>query len=738
MKKLLLSTLSIIAFGFGVKAQNVNIPDANFKAYLVGKALINTNGDAEIQVAEANAFSGEITCSGLSIMDLTGIEEFTALTILNCSNNFLTTLDVSANTALTSIMCRNNFLTSMDLSANVSLTDIKCQANHLINLNIANGNNINITNFDARDNSLTCINVDSPTSNIANWSGLINAGAYFDANCSVTLQAEIIYVDINATGNNDGTSWTDAFTNLMSATINANHLSQIWVAAGTYYPSSTGNRSLSFEPIAEMYGGFYGTEAHLSERDWEANPTILSGDIGNVGDETDNTYTVLNLRASDSIVIDGFTISNGYSDHATDPIKKYGAGVYIINGVTPIAIKNCIVKNNIARASTGIYCKMNVPGKTKNITIENTRITQNKARWATAFDMMVVDGILDANLINCLVDSNQTLNLFSSNGFTYSGGRFIEYAVGGDFGNPKMNGKMINCTFTENIDFGPPTPRAAVGVQGPTLDLEIYNTIFWYAIGNITSIDNGTQPEPNSVLVNNTISTDVMNTATYVTSTNNTQTDPLFTDPALMDYTLQSGSPAIDGGSTSGIMSLIPTTDLAGGVRENGVIDLGCYEYCLGTAIDVTTTISNQTVTANESSAGVTYQWLDCNNNNTPLVGETSQSFTATTDGDYACEITFGCNLDVTACVSVIGVGLNEQKIQNSLSIYPNPASSLITIDNTELTIESISIIDVTGKTIKSIVPTNNTFDVSNLVNGIYFLQVQTKEGLISKKFIKE
>ena len=40
--------------------QNVNIPDANFKAYLVGNTDINTNEDSEIQISEANAFSGGI------------------------------------------------------------------------------------------------------------------------------------------------------------------------------------------------------------------------------------------------------------------------------------------------------------------------------------------------------------------------------------------------------------------------------------------------------------------------------------------------------------------------------------------------------------------------------------------------------------------------------------------------------------------------------------------------------
>jgi len=61
--------------------QNVNIPDTNFKAWLVGNNLINTNGDTEIQVSEATAFSGTINCSNMNISDLTGISTIDLSTI---------------------------------------------------------------------------------------------------------------------------------------------------------------------------------------------------------------------------------------------------------------------------------------------------------------------------------------------------------------------------------------------------------------------------------------------------------------------------------------------------------------------------------------------------------------------------------------------------------------------------------------------------------------------------------
>ncbi len=109
--------------------QIVNIPDANFKKYLIDNTAINTNGDNEIQVSEASAFNGTIDCGYLDISNLKGIEAFTALTSLECSDNPLTSLDVSKNTALTLLSCTGNELTSLDVSKNTSLTELWCSEN---------------------------------------------------------------------------------------------------------------------------------------------------------------------------------------------------------------------------------------------------------------------------------------------------------------------------------------------------------------------------------------------------------------------------------------------------------------------------------------------------------------------------------------------------------------------------------------------------------------------------------
>jgi len=154
MKKLLLILLCLPMIGFG---QNVNIPDANFKAYLVGEPLINTNGDSEIQLSEATAFNGGIYCDFMNISDLTGIEAFTNLTAVACSENQITSIDLSANTDLTSIYCRDNQLTSIDVSQNLALFGLDCGINQLTSLNVSA--NTALINLDCGENQITSLDV---------------------------------------------------------------------------------------------------------------------------------------------------------------------------------------------------------------------------------------------------------------------------------------------------------------------------------------------------------------------------------------------------------------------------------------------------------------------------------------------------------------------------------------------------------------------------------------------------
>lgn len=188
----------------------VNIPDANFKTALLNDTSINTNGNAEIECSEASAYTGAINVQGEGIIDTTGIEAFTAITELRCSNNQLTSLDVSQNTALTLLECALNQITSLDLSQNIALTRLDCSLNQLISLNIANGNNTNISNanFITQNNqNLTCVQVDDVAYSNTNWTN-IDAQTGFSTDCSSNTDTtppvavcQDITIQLDANGN---------------------------------------------------------------------------------------------------------------------------------------------------------------------------------------------------------------------------------------------------------------------------------------------------------------------------------------------------------------------------------------------------------------------------------------------------------------------------------------------------------------------------------------------------------
>lgn len=147
-----------LAFSLNIKSQVVNIPDSNFKNVLLqGQSGINTNGDNEIQISEAIAFTGTIDCNSQNIQDLTGIEAFVNLKKLYCYGNQLTNLDLSQNIALEELLCFVNQLTTLDLSKNVKLISVSCYNNQLQNINIKNC--IKLTSFGCGGNQLTNLDV---------------------------------------------------------------------------------------------------------------------------------------------------------------------------------------------------------------------------------------------------------------------------------------------------------------------------------------------------------------------------------------------------------------------------------------------------------------------------------------------------------------------------------------------------------------------------------------------------
>ncbi|MGK0296062.1 MAG: hypothetical protein ACI884_002237 [Ulvibacter sp.] len=174
MKKYILFIL-FTGIVFSVKAQIVNIPDANFKDALVNSNCVDSNGDGipdrdvdtnddgEIQLSEADdVLSLEVY--ERNINSLEGISSFGNLEMLNCGLNLLASLDLSQNPALIELRAQNN--------------------EDLTYLNLKNGNNTSIVSFSAIDNpSLFCIEVDDPAYSNSNLNWNKDVTAVYSEDC---------------------------------------------------------------------------------------------------------------------------------------------------------------------------------------------------------------------------------------------------------------------------------------------------------------------------------------------------------------------------------------------------------------------------------------------------------------------------------------------------------------------------------------------------------------------------
>ena len=216
------------------------------------------------------------------------------------------------------------------------------------------------------------------------------AGATVDRGALEAIEVEyesILRVDAAAAPDGEGTSWGSAFDNLESAlnvaaALNAdadseNDIDAIWIAEGTYKPGPT-FRSEYFQLVdgVTLYGGFNGSETVLGERDWSAHETILSGDIGIVGDSSDNAYTVVYCDMDDSAALDGLTVTRGYaSESGSDMFQSRGGG--IVNRGT-LSLRNVQVRENLAERDGGGIC--NLSG---TLTIEDSMFTENRTldKW---------------------------------------------------------------------------------------------------------------------------------------------------------------------------------------------------------------------------------------------------------------------------------------------------------------------------------------------------------------------
>lgn len=121
--------------------KNIEFSDKAFESILVANSNINKDGDDGISLSEAQAVTS-LDVSGKKLSSVAGIEYFTNLEELVCSNNQLTEIDLSKLPKLKKINCKGNQLSKLDLSNNSNLTFVFCEGNNLDTLDIRANQNL--------------------------------------------------------------------------------------------------------------------------------------------------------------------------------------------------------------------------------------------------------------------------------------------------------------------------------------------------------------------------------------------------------------------------------------------------------------------------------------------------------------------------------------------------------------------------------------------------------------------
>ncbi len=388
------------------------------------------------------------------------------------------------------------------------------------------------------------------------------------------VQGAIYRVKPGGNDNNTGLTWAQAFQTLQKALQVATAGDDIWVAAGTYYPDegpglANDLRTLSFDLKSgvRIYGGFNGTELFFSNRNVLLNETILSGEIQQDADSSNNAYHVVRAISVDSTArLNGFTIRDGQAN-GTDT-RRLGGGILV--DMASARFTFCTIRfNQAADQGGGIGVRNSGP---EGPAFAFCRIHQNSASVGSGISIQDNSNV---SLLNCLVSGNgRPTGTGSGGGVNCRDSELliVNTVVSGNLANAgggilsrNAGVTIINSTITGNRSVA-----GGGGMYNHDSSPSIINSIVW---GNSAfgSVSNSSARE-----FNFGVSMPVYQNSITIDPIFMSELDPADAPTQLGDFRLQLCSPAIDAGDAAA--NSIPI-DLDAQPRVQGsTIDAGAYE----------------------------------------------------------------------------------------------------------------------------------------------------------------
>jgi hypothetical protein len=460
--------------------------------------------------------------------------------------------------------------------------------------------------------------------------GAYESGVYNYCDSALYNSTHILYVDGNRPVSGDGYSWQNAFLTLGEALDRANNCTAfdtILVAAGTYYPTgyqSDSDRFLSFTILRSGFAILGGYPQGGGVRNRGANNTILSGDIGLAGDNSDNSYHVLTfLNVDNTSSIDGFIVRDGAANSPNGDVNGNGGGAWI-NG-----------------SGTGGYCKPR---------ITNCVFTANYAYYgAGVINDATLGGNSSPTFINCVFTKNTC-----DQGF---GGAMYNVASYNGISAPVIT----NCTIAQNTSTGYGAGIYDDCSLSGTVTTTLKNTILWgntsnEPLANQQFTGNGCTSTASYCIVQGGLS------GSLADGGHNLYVNPQFSDSATLTgaggnwmtdadgLKVYNSSPAINAGNALGALA----TDITGALHI-GAPDIGAYENFCGGTVFVTRNLA-----ACDSALAPSYRYWRT----------TGGTFNDTTLTSTGCDTVFTVHL-------TLGHTTVDSIIASACSIYTSPTGQV-------------------------------------------------------------